>query len=426
MASSDVQSEKGNAELLRFSDLVEVNPPVDCSHLECADAVSFIPMSDVSNNGQWTIRQSRSYGEVQSGYSAFSEGDVLFAKITPCTENGKGCHAVNLINGIGFGSTEFHILRAKHGVNSRLVYHLSVAPDVRLQAAAIMGGSAGQQRVPTDFVKLLRVSRKCLQQQDEYADLLDAMESAIERTRAVIDQTRKLKTALLQDLFTNGLPGRHEKYKRDRWMGRYPATWALLPLSEVVDPDRKISYGIVQAGPHIEDGVPYIRVSDMANRQLTLKGMLRTTKAIAHSYRRSAVRPGDIVFALRGDLGAVHLVPDVLDGANLTQGTARLSASDRINANYLMWALRSEAVGRLFDRDSKGSTFKEIALKDLDHIQVPVPHGEEQQEIAAALNAVESRIWATEDELNGLVKLKSALSQALLTGRVRVPTKGGE
>jgi len=265
-----------------------------------------------------------------------------------------------------------------------------------------------------------------LSEQRVIEETLGAVDDAMERTRAVIDQTRKLKTALLQDLLTNGLPGRHTEFQRDRWIGIFPASWSLLSLSDVVDAERKISYGIVQAGQHIEDGVPYIRVSDMTQRHLTLDGMLRTTPEIAHSYRRSAVRTGDIVFALRGDIGCVHIVPAELDGANLTQGTARISASDKIDTGYLLWALRSEAVCRLLDRDSKGSTFKEIALKDLERIVVPVPQDGEQQEIASALNGVVRRIWATEDQLQRLSQLKASLSQTLLTGRVRVPTKGGE
>ena len=190
-------------------------------------------MADVTDRGQWIGRQTRAYAEVQNGYSAFQEGDVLFAKITPCTENGKGCHALGLTNGLGFGSTEFHVLRARSGVNTRLVYHFSVAQDLRARAASLMGGSAGQQRVPSDFFKLFQISASCLDDQDGKAELFDAIDDAIESTQAVIEQTHRIKIALLQDLLTNGLPGRHREFKNIRGLGRIPASWIPTQLGKL-------------------------------------------------------------------------------------------------------------------------------------------------------------------------------------------------
>src|SRR5690606_15758042 len=110
--------------------------------------VPFIPMTDVSESGRWTFKQSRPLKSVTAGFTAFEEGDVLVAKITPCLENGKGVHAVGLENGIGFGSTEFHVLRARMGNEPRFVFHLSQWRRFRRAAESQMVGSAGQQRVP--------------------------------------------------------------------------------------------------------------------------------------------------------------------------------------------------------------------------------------------------------------------------------------
>ncbi|MEJ7804706.1 MAG: restriction endonuclease subunit S, partial [Telluria sp.] len=81
-------------------------------------------MSDVTESGDWVGRNERTLGVVRNGFTAFANGDVLIAKITPCFENGKGAHVTGLTNGIGFGSTEFHVLRARDGVSQRFIHHV--------------------------------------------------------------------------------------------------------------------------------------------------------------------------------------------------------------------------------------------------------------------------------------------------------------
>jgi type I restriction enzyme S subunit len=168
--------------------------------------------------------------------------------------------------------------------------------------------------------------------------------------------------------------------------------WPMVPLEHAVDPARPITYGIVQAGDHVLDGVPYIRVSDMAKPQLTPVGMLRTAPEIAARYRRSAVRAGDVVFAIRATIGKMRFVPDELDGANLTQGTARIAPSDRALAPYLFWALQSRHVADSIRAATKGSTFKEITLGRLRGIPIPLPPLPDQRRIVAELDALQAEV----------------------------------
>lgn len=100
--------------------------------------VSFVPMASVGEDGSIDTSEKKLYREVKSGFTYFIEGDVLFAKITPCMENGKGAVAINLYNGIGFGSTEFHVIRPLEGfTNPVWLYNLSVSKKFRLEAEAI-------------------------------------------------------------------------------------------------------------------------------------------------------------------------------------------------------------------------------------------------------------------------------------------------
>jgi type I restriction enzyme S subunit len=188
------------------------------------------------------------------------------------------------------------------------------------------------------------------------------------------------------------------------------ADWPLLPLEEACDPERPITYGIVQAGDHIPDGVPYIRVSDMAKPELTAVGMLRTAPEIAARYKRSEVRKGDVVFAIRATIGKMRFVPKELDGANLTQGTARIAPSGRALAPFLYWTLQSRSVADTIQSATKGSTFKEITLGRLRAIPIPLPPLVEQRRIVAELDALQAEV----DALKRLQAETAAKLDALL------------
>lgn len=132
--------------------------------------VSFIPMPSVSENGDIDPTDIRSYEEVKKGFTYFAENDVLFAKITPCMENGKGAVARGLKNGIGFGSTEFHVLRPIKDIsNPYWIYVLTSFKSFRKDAEANMTGSAGQRRTPVSFLDNYKVALPPIYIQNQFA-----------------------------------------------------------------------------------------------------------------------------------------------------------------------------------------------------------------------------------------------------------------
>lgn len=150
--SMDEQLPEGWVETT-IGSIAEVNPSVDTFSLPESTLVSFVPMAAVeANTGQMDSSQIRKLGEVRKGYTAFQENDILFAKITPCMENGKFAVAQSLASGIGFGSTEFHILRTEKDVNFQLLYYYLSQELFRQLARTAMTGSAGQLRVPAMFL----------------------------------------------------------------------------------------------------------------------------------------------------------------------------------------------------------------------------------------------------------------------------------
>lgn len=207
-------------------------------------------------------------------------------------------------------------------------------------------------------------------------------------------------------------------------IGVIPEDWSIRDLQGVCA--ETITYGIVQCGPHVQNGVPYIRVSDMNSERLDVTEMLRTAPAIAAQFSRSRVSEGDIVYALRGKIGEVRRVNPDVAGANLTQGTAKLSPSSRMDSIYLLWSLRSQRALRQGDLAAKGSTFREITLAALRQIQLPVPPISEQRAIANALSDMDALLAKIDQLIAKKRDLKQAAMQQLLTGQTRLPGFSGE
>lgn len=207
-------------------------------------------------------------------------------------------------------------------------------------------------------------------------------------------------------------------------IGVIPEDWEVSKLQDACG--EPITYGIVQCGPHVPNGVPYVRVSDMDSLELDVEGMLRTSPAIAARFSRSSVEEGDLIYALRGKLGEVRLVRSSVAGANLTQGTARLSPRDGVLSSYLLWAMRDPCVLRRAEVEAKGTTFREITLADLRRIPILIPPVDEQHTIATALGDVVALLAKLDRLIAKKRDLKQAAMQQLLTGQTRLPGFQGE
>jgi len=207
-------------------------------------------------------------------------------------------------------------------------------------------------------------------------------------------------------------------------VGVIPEDWEVPDLQSACR--EAITYGIVQCGPHLRSGIPYIRVSDMDAPELDVDQMLRTSPEIAARFVRSTVREGDLVYALRGKLGEVRQVRADVAGANLTQGTARLSPGENIVSGYFVWAMRNPRSVRQAEIEAKGTTFREITLADLRRIRILIPPLPEQHAIATALNDVDALLGALNRLIAKKRDLKQAAMQQLLTGQTRLPGFHGE
>ncbi|SOB60495.1 protein of unknown function [Pseudodesulfovibrio profundus] len=185
---------------VRLGKVAQINPKKSAKPSD--GLVSFIPMDAVSESAQIISLATRNYDDVSKGFSAFAEDDVLVAKITPCFENGKGAQATGLVNGVGFGTTEFHVIRGKQALHPRFIYYITKSYEFRFRGEANMQGSAGQRRVPTDFIKAYQIDLPPLEEQKAICTVLDANTSMLQALHDQKAFATHEKQALMQQLLT--------------------------------------------------------------------------------------------------------------------------------------------------------------------------------------------------------------------------------
>ena len=179
----------------------ELNPRKSAdTKLESGLEVSFVPMQAVSEQGEVDSSATRPYDEVKNGFTYFAENDVLLAKITPCLENGKGGIARSLSNGVGFGSTEFHVMRPIDGLSApRWLYHITTFDRFRTEAAENMTGTAGQRRIPTAYLEKYTVPLPPLDLQTRFAAFAEAADKSKFELNRALDELDAAYKALVRE-----------------------------------------------------------------------------------------------------------------------------------------------------------------------------------------------------------------------------------
>ncbi|MFX4223496.1 MAG: N-6 DNA methylase [Thalassobaculum sp.] len=255
--------------------------------------------------------------------------------------------------------------------------------------------------ITLDVLRELEIPLPPLEEQRRIAAILDKAD-AIRRKRA---QALAHADTFLRSVFLEMFGDPIANPKRMR----------TIALEDAVDPSRQITYGIVQAGPHVEGGVPYVKSGDIKEWSIAAQNLARTSPEIAASYRRSAIRSGDIVFSIRASVGAAAIAGPELDGANLTQGTARIACNaDVVGTLFMFEQIRTAGFQARVDAKLKGATFREITLGALRSVEVIVPPIDLQLAFEELCRKVNRERELAKTALSCAAELTSALPQELL------------
>jgi type I restriction enzyme, S subunit len=192
---------------------------------------------------------------------------------------------------------------------------------------------------------------------------------------------RRRAIAYLDDLVTSLYVEMFERHA-DRGL------WPTEALERVVRKGTLVTYGIVQAGREFPGGVPYIRTGDIQNGLIRETQLRHADPEIAARFERSRVRAGELVMSIRATVGTTAAVPASLEGANLTQGTARISPGEAVHSSFLLHQLRSDVAQQWIKRQVKGATFREITLARLRQLPILVPPSSLQLEYAERVSSI--------------------------------------
>jgi len=198
-----------------------------------------------------------------------------------------------------------------------------------------------------------------------------------------------------------------------------PTSWQWASLEELIGEASPIVYGIIQAGPEVGGGGPYIRPTELVDGGIDISALKRTSTAIASKYSRSMLKAGDIVLAIVGTIGKLAIVPPELEGANITQSSARLRPPSFMPPRYLAAALQSPQLRAQFDQMEFGVAVRRLNIAHVRALRVPVAPANEQRRIVAKLDAIFEQTRAAKNRLERLPALLDKLKRSILAAAFR-------
>ena len=406
--------------------------------LRMAEQVSFVPMEAVGENGGINLDVIRNKEDVSTGYTLFFDGDVVVAKITPCFENCKGAMVSGLHGGVGFGTTELHVLSAAERLDAGFLFYLTISHSFRIQGEAAMKGAAGQKRVSDEFIQDFRFRLPSLAEQRQIKCYLDAETAQMdalmvekERMLALLEEKR---AALVSHAVTRGLNARAKlKPSGLRWLGDIPAHWEMKRLKFLIS-------GLTQGWspqasnvPATESEVGVLKLSAVSKGQFIPdenKALMPDEEYPAEL----AIKRGDLLVSrsntpgLVGDACAVPadfpnlLIPDLIYRLRVH---TEVADSEYLAAFLLTPIARTQIRG-----DARGSsgTMVKVGQEHIQNWRIPVPPLAEQRAIVAMIAEERGRTAVFREALERSIALlkerRSALITAAVTGQITVPGGG--
>lgn len=450
--------------VVALSEAVVVNPRIDRTQLANDTEVSFVPMAAVgAADGNIDTSTGRPYAEVKKGYTHFRENDVLFAKVTPCMENGKMAVARNLKNGIGFGSTEFHVLRPREGIDPHYVYHFVSSQTFRKEAARHMTGAVGLRRVPSAFLEsaeiplpALDVQREIVAELEKQFSRLDEAVANLQRVKANLKRYKAsvLKAAVEGRLVeTEASLARREgrtyetgeqllqrilKERRAKWAGkrkyREPVTPETEALSELpagwvwVSPEQlsagdpySLAIGPFGSSLKVSDykteGVPLVFVRNVRSGSFGGENTVYVTADKAAELSAHSVDAGDILVTKMGDPpGDVCRYPTSRPPAVITADCIKLRVTKvGVDPAFIEYAMASRVVQDQILGITKGVAQLKVNLANFSSIALPLPPFVEQTRIVAEVDHRLSILRSSESDVDANLLRAATLRQSILS-----------
>lgn len=432
---------------VKLSEIAWIDPA--CS-FEKVKGVSFVPMDAIDSvNGIIAYQGVKKVDETK-GFTRFKEGDILWAKITPCMQNAKSAIAKNLLNGYGCGSTEFFVIRTKDNNVVLHEYLLFLLRDERVLKSAMnyFGGSAGQQRVSPLFLKtfsvplpnieeqnrfceLVRIAQKTKQQKDHQAETLlrsidDYLLSALGiklpemKSQTLQDRIFIMNKSVLEERFD---PYYSQEYFRNAFEVLESCKYSVVNLKEI---SKLITSGITPKSggdAYTEDksiGVPFVRSGNISiDGELNYDDLLYLKPEIHENVMSSSkLKKDDILIAIVGaTIGQVGIYLSE-DEANINQAIALVRLKEGYNVQFIKELIKS-SIGQLsLNRLKRPVARANINLEEISRIKVVLPPDEKQQEIVNHIMAIRQQAKALQEEGKAILEqAKKEVESMIMYGK---------
>lgn len=378
-----------------LGDVIDIDPP---AQLRKGEDVPFLSMDKVA-----PFTKSISTGEIKpySGGAKFQNGDTLLARITPCLENGKTAYVDFLGNNrTGAGSTEFIVLRAKHGITeSGFTYYLAISPEFRDYAIKSMIGTSGRQRVQSSQLKQYKFELPSLDRQQEISKILGDLDAKIELNRRVNETLEKIGQALFKHYFIDN-PDRKK--------------WKVVPLSV---------FGSIICGKTPPKGrreffggsIPFIKIPDMHN-QIFVTATQDTLTQSGHDYQIGKTLPPEAICT--SCIATVGLVTLTSRQSQTNQQINSIILSRKEYTYYLYFLLKSMRA-QLIDMASGGSATPNLNTSSFSNIPTNLPDNELLRNFDTKVRPIFQQVLINQLQKENLVNLRDSLLPRLISGAVR-------
>lgn len=397
---------KSKYELIDIEDYFIVNPKFQ--NRDNLKEISFLPMKHINPDLQQVDKFDIIEIEKIKGYTPFEEGDLVFAKVTPCMENGNIAICEKMPFKIGVGTSEIYVFREKqkNKITNRFLKSLFSLTDFRQFAKNNFTGTGGLQRVPRDFFNNLKIPLPSLETQNKIVQLMDKAYSSkkLKETESqklldsindyVLDELG-IKLPELKDKMTYVVSS--EEVKNNRIDPRYYKPHfkkfedelnKRKDIKDIGEISESVGSGSTpRAGGEDytsrEEGIPFIRIVNLKNNTVVLDDVLYIKKEIHNGMlKRTQLKPNDVLLSMAGTIGLSVVVPKDLGDANINQAIARIVLKNNINPFYLSALLNSKLGKFQTDRLSRPSVQANINLEEIRALKIPLPPLSVQNKIA--------------------------------------------
>lgn len=394
--------------LVKLSDVAQINPrcPKD---IDGEQLVSFVAMASASEDGKLLSEEVKVLDETKKGFTYFERGDVLLAKITPCFENGKCLRPNQISKTVGFGSTEFHVLRAiEEKLDSSYLFYMVWSKAFRFLGEHSMSGAAGQKRVSADFLKAYEIPLPPLEEQKRIAAILDKADSVRRKRQQAIDLADDFLRSVFLDMF-----GDPSDYKT---------------VKELLDEDYLLLHKDGNHGSNyprknefVDSGVPFISAKDISDEDGTIDygTIAYLTEQKAAKLTIGWLEKGDVLLAHNATVGRVGYfdgqVPEAIIGTSLTAFRVN---PERMSSMYLFAALKYSKFQKQLTQNMGQSTRNQVPITAQKELHIPLGSMDKQikfEKLLAQVMTQKSRLLSSS---SGGEDLFNSLSQKAFAGEL--------